>query len=238
MTQRSELMACIDAMRDTLVRDLIELVRIPTVNPPGDHYEQFCRVARDLARACNCEVDLVYVPEEEAERRYPWGKGHPRVSVLGRYRQSKRSHEGKHLSGHLDTVPAGRGWTKDPWKPVVEDGRLYGLGVSDMKGGIASIIGALGAFMTSSSTASNVLFGAVQSNVAHLHGMSRETIIGAQAAGSAYGNAIAPANVVLGTSIAGIKGQEGAVLRTTMPWTVVVAVLTGIATILLVIVAR
>jgi lactate permease len=100
--------------------------------------------------------------------------------------------------------------------------------------GIASIIGALGAFMTSSSTASNVLFGAVQSSVAQFHGLPQETIIGSQAAGSAYGNAIAAANVVLGTSIAGVKGQEGAVLRQTFPWTIVVAVLTGIATIALV----
>jgi lactate permease len=103
---------------------------------------------------------------------------------------------------------------------------------------IASVIGALGAFMTSSSTASCVLFGGVQSSVAQLHGMSRETIIAAQAAGSAYGNAIAPANVVLGTSIAGIKGQEGSVLRITMPWTVLVAVLTGLATVALVAFAR
>ena len=100
--------------------------------------------------------------------------------------------------------------------------------------GIASVIGALGAFMTSSSTASNVLFGGVQSSVAQLHGLSRETIIAAQAAGSAYGNAIAPANIVLGTSIAGVKGQEGAVLRQTMPWTILVAVLTGLGTIALV----
>ena len=60
-------------------------------------------------------------------------------------------------------------------------------------------------------------------------------IIAAQAAGSAYGNAIAPANIVLGTSVAGIKGQEGSVLRLTMPWTIIVAVLTGIATIALVV---
>lgn len=100
--------------------------------------------------------------------------------------------------------------------------------------GVASVIGALGAFMTSSSTASNVLFGGVQSDVAHLHNIRTETIIASQAAGSAYGNAIAPANIVLGTSIAGNKGQEGAVLRLTLPWTVGVAVLTGLATIVLV----
>src|SRR5262249_15534238 len=100
--------------------------------------------------------------------------------------------------------------------------------------GVASVIGALGAFMTSSSTASNVLFGGVQSSVAQLHGLSRETIIAAQAGGSAYGNAIAPANVVLGTSVAGVKGEEGAVLRQTMPWTILVAVLTGLGTIALI----
>lgn len=99
---------------------------------------------------------------------------------------------------------------------------------------IASVIGALGAFMTSSSTASNVLFGRVQYDVALLHGLRPEAIIAAQAAGSAYGNAIAPANIVLGTSIAGIKGQEGGVLRLTIGWTAVVLVLTGIATIILV----
>jgi lactate permease len=99
---------------------------------------------------------------------------------------------------------------------------------------IASVIGALGAFMTSSSTASNVLFGRVQYDVSLLHDLRPESIIASQAAGSAYGNAVAPANIVLGTSIAGIKGQEGAVLRLTIVWTVVVLVLTGIVTIILV----
>jgi lactate permease len=103
--------------------------------------------------------------------------------------------------------------------------------------GIASVIGALGAFMTSSSTASNVLFGGLQSDVAQLHSLPTEAIIAAQAAGSAYGNAIGPANIVLGTSITGIKGQEGAVMKLAIPWTIIVAVLTGIGTIVLVLIA-
>jgi len=103
--------------------------------------------------------------------------------------------------------------------------------------GIASVIGALGAFMTSSSTASNVLFGGLQSDVAHLHSLPTESIVAAQAAGSAYGNAIGPANIVLGTSITGIKGQEGAVMRQALPWTIIVAILTGIGTIALVMLA-
>lgn len=115
----------------------------------------------------------------------------------------------------------------------------YGLAAASpplVYASVASVIGALGAFMTSSSTASNVLFGGVQASVAQLHGLSKETVIAAQAAGSAYGNAIAPANIVLGTSIAGVKGQEGSVLRQTIPWTLAIAILTGLATVALVLI--
>jgi D-alanyl-D-alanine dipeptidase/succinyl-diaminopimelate desuccinylase len=38
------------------------------------------------------------------------------------------------IIGHLDVMPAGDGWTKDPWTPVIEDGRLYARGSSDDKG--------------------------------------------------------------------------------------------------------
>jgi lactate permease len=170
-------------------------------------------------------------------------------SACGYYRAWAERHQPESISSALlvDAVPAS--------VPVIaflvtsrildHSGQVltlaYGIAAASpplVYAGIASVIGALGAFMTSSSTASCVLFGAVQSSVAQLHGMSTETIIAAQAAGSAYGNAIAPANVVLGTSIAGVKGQEGAVLRITMPWTVLVAVLTGAATIALVVSAR
>ncbi|MCS8562497.1 dipeptidase PepV [Weissella cibaria] len=38
------------------------------------------------------------------------------------------------IIGHLDVMPAGDGWTKNPWSPVIEDGRLYARGASDDKG--------------------------------------------------------------------------------------------------------
>lgn len=97
----------------------------------------------------------------------------------------------------------------------------------------ATWIGVLGAFMTSSNTASNVLFSPLQQTVADTQGLSEASIIGAQSAGGAIGNAIAPANVVLGTGTTGSVGREGEVLRTTLPWAVAVSVLTGIATVVL-----
>jgi lactate permease len=87
--------------------------------------------------------------------------------------------------------------------------------------------------MTSSNTTSNVLFAPLQQTVASAEGISEATIIAAQSNGGAIGNSIAPANVVLGTGTAGIVGKEGQVLRYTLPWTVVVAVLSGVGAVVL-----
>lgn len=87
--------------------------------------------------------------------------------------------------------------------------------------------------MTSSNTASNVLFSGMQQNIALLEDLPESTIIGAQSAGGALGNAIAPANVVLGTGTTGISGREGEVLRVTFPWAIVVSLLIGGGSVLL-----
>ncbi|MDQ6791974.1 MAG: M20 family metallopeptidase [Candidatus Dormibacteraeota bacterium] len=47
------------------------------------------------------------------------------------------------LTGHLDTVPVGADWTRDPYGAEVEGGRLYGRGACDMKGGLAAMLGAV-----------------------------------------------------------------------------------------------
>jgi acetylornithine deacetylase len=49
------------------------------------------------------------------------------------------------LSGHLDVVPPGDPgtWTTDPWGAEIRDGRLFGRGACDMKGGVASILAAV-----------------------------------------------------------------------------------------------
>lgn len=44
------------------------------------------------------------------------------------------------LNSHIDTVKPVAGWTKDPFTPVVEDGRLYGLGSNDDGAGLVSLL--------------------------------------------------------------------------------------------------
>lgn len=46
------------------------------------------------------------------------------------------------LNSHLDTVPASNRWTRDPWTPVIEDDRLYGLGSTDAKSCVAAMAAA------------------------------------------------------------------------------------------------
>ncbi|MFW5782251.1 MAG: M20 family metallopeptidase [Candidatus Muiribacteriaceae bacterium] len=64
-------------------------------------------------------------------------------NVYVRFGDSKKGKKKILLNGHLDTVPVSSGWFFSPYSGVVEDGRLYGVGSSDMKGGCAAAIIAL-----------------------------------------------------------------------------------------------
>ena len=111
-----------------------ELIRIPTVNPPGDFYEDAARcIGRGLNRAgfTSEYIAAEGLPEHTAK--------HPRINVIGR-REGARTGKTLHLNGHLDVVPAGGGWTKDPFGAEVADGKIYGRGTCDMKAGIAAAV--------------------------------------------------------------------------------------------------
>ncbi len=57
----------------------------------------------------------------------------------------KKNGEGKHLcfAGHVDVVPAGEGWSCDPFGAEEKDGYIYGRGTQDMKSGIAAFMSAI-----------------------------------------------------------------------------------------------
>jgi len=57
--------------------------------------------------------------------------------------------QGLMFLGHSDVVPAGEGWNSEPFEPYAMDGRLYGRGTTDMKGGLAAIVVAMAAVQAS-----------------------------------------------------------------------------------------
>ena len=92
----------------------------------------------------------------------------------------------------------------------------------------APFIGVLGAFMTSSCMASNILFGSFQQTMADILQMSPQVLLGAQTGGGSIGNVICPGNVLLGTTTAGILGKEGQLLKKLIPIGLAVAFICGI----------
>ncbi len=57
----------------------------------------------------------------------------------------KKFSQGEHLcfAGHVDVVPAGKGWDTDPYEAVEKGGYIYGRGAQDMKSGLAAFIQAV-----------------------------------------------------------------------------------------------
>lgn len=129
--------AAAEEMRDEVVEFLRELVRVPTENPPGREYRACAELVGRRMAELGYRVDYVVTPPELLPRLAPEGDGLERVSVVGRL-AGGRARPVLHFNGHYDVVPAGPGWTVDPFAGEVRDGRLYGRGSSDQKSGIAA----------------------------------------------------------------------------------------------------
>lgn len=92
---------------------------------------------------------------------------------------------------------------------------------------VSSWVGILGAFATGSNTNSNILFGAMQEEIALLLQYAPAWLIAAQTAGGSLGSMLSPAKVILGCSTVGLKGQEGSVLKLTLPIGLAIGLLLG-----------
>ncbi|MAT84291.1 MAG: succinyl-diaminopimelate desuccinylase [Gammaproteobacteria bacterium] len=127
--------------RDDVVELTRSLIRFPTVNPPGEGYEECARHLGD--RLARRGFEVVY---ERAEGAVGDTDRHPRWNVVAR-REGPRAGPTVHFNGHIDVVAAGSGWTVDPFAAEEIDGRIYGRGSCDMKGGIAAAVVAVEALL-------------------------------------------------------------------------------------------
>jgi succinyl-diaminopimelate desuccinylase len=131
---RERVLREVESLTDEVVAFTADLVRIPTVNPPGELYADCARFLGE--RLAKCSFEVAY---HAADNRPEHTPAHPRVNVVGTRRGSGPGPV-VHLNGHIDVVPAGAGWTVDPFGGVVRDGRVWGRGACDMKAGIAAAV--------------------------------------------------------------------------------------------------
>ncbi|PCH43823.1 succinyl-diaminopimelate desuccinylase [Wolfiporia cocos MD-104 SS10] len=122
---------------------LASLIKIDTTNPPGRNYLECAHLIGDTLSSLGYTVEYVDVPTEQLPTLAPTGAGLPRTNVIGRLAGSAgMAGSTLHLNGHFDVVPVGveANWTHPPFGAEVHNGRMYGRGASDMKGGIAAQI--------------------------------------------------------------------------------------------------
>ena len=131
---RAALAADIAARRDQVIALARRLIAVPSPNPPG--------ATGPVAEAAEAAIREA-VPDAELTL-HATGEG-----VVNLVARVPGNGPGPRVvfNGHLDTFPLGEelGWTVDPLGGALRDGRLYGRGAADMKGGIACSIAALAA---------------------------------------------------------------------------------------------
>ena len=126
MLSNKELKDLVEKNKEELLKLCSDLIKIPSVNPPGD-------VEEIVEYICNYlkEHNVSY----EVLRPTP---GTP--DIVARYGNPN----GKKLilNGHCDVVPIGdrNRWAFDPFSGEIKDGKILGRGTSDMKCGLAGLI--------------------------------------------------------------------------------------------------
>lgn len=103
-----------------------KLVSFNTVNPPGNEQDIAVYVGKLLAEN-GFSVDYHQLAPSRLTLIAEKGLSGERPPIL--------------LTGHFDTVPLGeKCWSVDPFSGTIKDGKLYGRGASDMKGGLAAMV--------------------------------------------------------------------------------------------------
>ena len=132
---------------DAAVRFLADLVRVPTVNPPGSDTAGAELLARELDRR-GLKPELTEIAPGQA-------------NVTARLRGTGQA-PALLFNGHIDVVPPGEvPWEHDPFGAQIEDGKLFGRGAADMKSGLAAMLVAFHAFSRVGTPRGDLIFSAV-----------------------------------------------------------------------------
>ena len=108
--------------KDSIIKDLQELIAIPSVS--SEEAAADAPFGKEVKRA------LLWFLDKGAARGYTVKN----VADVAGHIETGNGEELLGILGHVDVVPPGAGWTKDPFGGIVENGKLYGRGTIDDKG--------------------------------------------------------------------------------------------------------
>jgi len=137
----ARLMQAIAGREADLIALTQALIRIPTLNPPGLNYLTICEFLAARLRAGGFAVEMIRAHGAPAD-----SDKYPRWNLVAR-REGGRPGDCVHFNSHHDVVETGHGWSVEPFGGELRDGRIYGRGACDMKGGLAASIIACEAFV-------------------------------------------------------------------------------------------
>ena len=141
MANDQKLMLEIESRKESLIELTQDLIRMPTVNPPCANYLEICEFLKKRLEASGFETQLIRAKGAIAD-----SDKYPRWNIVAKY-AGKNPGDCVHFNSHTDVVEVGHGWTKDPFGGELHDGKIYGRGACDMKGGLATSIIAAEAFI-------------------------------------------------------------------------------------------
>lgn len=129
------LSAAINARSEEMIDLLQQLIAIATPNPPGDNYGAIVEFLGTRLEEIGVQVKTVHVPTDALALHGIDGEAYPRPALIGHYGE-RNGGPSLHLHGHFDVVPAA---DPEQYHPIRKNGRIYGRGASDMKGGLVAI---------------------------------------------------------------------------------------------------
>ena len=131
--------AAVEEKESALLERLRRIIRVDNSIPPGRNYDTLVDLVEPEFRRYGFQTERVVIPEE-LWRAIPLPLEGERVNLVATRQGGKPPLS---VYAHMDTVPIEEGWDYDPFGAEVHDGRVYGRGVADMKGTIATLLTAL-----------------------------------------------------------------------------------------------